>query len=583
MKGKTILYSLLVLSGLYFYLHIGGMYTLLRQEEVQLFIPTWAELFPKLLTPGGACEVLAKALVQAYRSPALVWLILSTLILPIGLLTYGLLERLSKQSYHFFQALFPVCALAKAHTSAFYVLDGTVGILISLLFLYGYACIQRQLYKHIFSLVSTLAVYLICGQLVALYGILVMLFCLLATPKAWKTALGAIVPGLVLPLITIRWTPCVPLTDGIYSQAYQESQLQPDSYLYFVWIRTCILLGVLFIVSYLMKHLPLKRRWINIATTAVSGLGFAAYAFLQLPNMEDTLNNEMEHLAYLSKKKDWESIVETFDKRPPTNYIEQNFLFLALAKQNKLGNTLFAYNPKGPHSLLASWDHRYYTSVLLSDIHFAIGDLTLSESYAMEGLTLSKRGGSPYMMQRLVEISLIREEWNLANKYLEILGRLPAYKEWAKAHQAYLHHPERVKQNASWKHISLSQQADNLFSLLTVDYIWKEHLHGATPNPIAEMYIGCSYLLAKELEKFKDFLFVISKEQVIPIHFQEALLILASDEPTLLEQFTIDTATINRFKLFQQDIRKASKDSYGLTQLQRKYGDTYWFYYFCKN
>ena len=65
MKGKTILYSLLVLSGLYFYLQIGGMYTLLRQEEVQLFIPTWAELSPKLLTPGGACEVLAKALVQA--------------------------------------------------------------------------------------------------------------------------------------------------------------------------------------------------------------------------------------------------------------------------------------------------------------------------------------------------------------------------------------------------------------------------------------------------------------------------------------------------------------------------------------
>ena len=176
MKGKTILYSLLVLSGLYFYLQIGGMYTLLRQEEVQLFIPTWAELSPKLLTPGGACEVLAKALVQAYRSPTLVWLILAILILPIGLLTYRLLERISKQSYHFFLALFPVCALAKAHASAFYILDGTVGILVCLLLLYGYACIQRQLYKHIFSLISTLAVYLICGQLVALYGILVMLF-----------------------------------------------------------------------------------------------------------------------------------------------------------------------------------------------------------------------------------------------------------------------------------------------------------------------------------------------------------------------------------------------------------------------
>lgn len=50
----------------------------------------------------------------------------------------------------------------------------------------------------------------------------------------------------------------------------------------------------------------------------------------------------------------------------------------------------------------------------------------------MEGLTLAKRGGSPCMLQRLVKISLIRRDFALADKYLDILGRLPGYRRWRK-------------------------------------------------------------------------------------------------------------------------------------------------------
>ena len=94
---------------------------------------------------------------------------------------------------------------------------------------------------------------------------------------------------------------------------------------------------------------------------------------------------------------------------------------MALAQKEVLGDSLFHFEPKGPQSLLTSWDRTYYTSALLSDIHYHIGDISLSESYAMEGLTLAKRGGSPRMLQRFVDICLIREEWDLATKYLHIL------------------------------------------------------------------------------------------------------------------------------------------------------------------
>ena len=73
------------------------------------------------------------------------------------------------------------------------------------------------------------------------------------------------------------------------------------------------------------------------------------------------------------------------------------------------------------------------------------------------------------------------------------------------------------------------------------------------------------------------------KGKSLPKHFQEAALILALEHPEILDSLNLDIQTVNLFKLFQQDVRMVSKDNRGLMNLQRKYGETYWFYYYCKN
>ena len=90
---------------------------------------------------------------------------------------------------------------------------------------------------------------------------------------------------------------------------------------------------------------------------------------------------------------------------------------MALAQKGLLGDKLFYFDQKGPKSLLADWNHTFFMSKLLSDIHFMIGDLSMSEAYAMDGLTLAKRKGSPRMMQRLVQINLIKGDKNKYMRY----------------------------------------------------------------------------------------------------------------------------------------------------------------------
>ena len=116
----------------------------------------------------------------------------------------------------------------------------------------------------------------------------------------------------------------------------------------------------------------------------------------------------MNELSVWEQRNDWDTIIREHPEKEETDYVSLNYLNMALAQKGLLGDRLFHYDQKGPQSLLASWDRTYYMSCLLSDIHYMIGDISLSEGYAMEGLTLAKRGGSPRLLQRLVKISLIR-------------------------------------------------------------------------------------------------------------------------------------------------------------------------------
>ena len=180
-----------------------------------------------------------------------------------------------------------------------------------------------------------------------------------------------------------------------------------------------------------------------------------------------------------------------------------------------------------------------------------IGDISLSEGYAMEGLTLAKRGGSPRILQRLVKISLIRKDWALANKYLGILGRLPNYRQWAKQYTSYIHHPERIEQDGE---LAMKTRAifqpDNLLCLIDLDSLWTGHFSEPGVNRLAWEYLGCSYLLAKKMEKFKAYLLranTFLQGHSLPVHFQEAALVLAVKDLSVLNMVSVQPIPTNRF------------------------------------
>ena len=556
MTGRTLVFWLFVFIGLWFFFWSFGTSTFQRQEEVQLFIPEWVVIRDMLSVPGGFCTVVGQALVQYYTASLFVLCVNSIFLCVAGFLCYLLLQEIAPRGYNLLLALFPVLGLLKAHTSSFYVLDGTVGLILLLLFSYVFIRIRRMKVQLFYGVVSVFLIYGLTGQLAALYGLVVVCMSLLCRRRKWSGSLAVFLAGVLLAYIGIRLAIGIPLTDGIYSERYQESQLQPDSYVYFIWIRFVVLLLILFATAYTMKVLPKGKRSVKVFVAGSLLVVLFCFSAFCLPGPYEVRNS-------------------------------LNYLNMALAQKGLLGDRLFRYDQKGPQSLLASWDRTYYMSCLLSDIHYMIGDISLSEGYAMEGLTLAKRGGSPRLLQRLVKISLIRGDFALADKYLGILGRLPGYRRWAEKYAGYIRHPEKIGQDGELAVKTIPVfQPDNLLCLTGIDSLWFGHLSEPGVNRVAWEYLGCSYLLAKEMEKFKIFLSHAGRflpGQSLPVHFQEAALVLATEDLSVLDWVSIRPEIVQRYKQFQKDILKIKNGADGLPWLYRQYGDTFWFYYYCKN
>ena len=586
MKWKIVVFWLFVFAGLWFFFWSFGTSTFQRQEEVQLFIPEWMVIRDMLFVPGGFCTVAGQALVQCYTSSLFVLWVNSTFLCMAGFLCYLLLQEIAPRGYNQLLALFPVLGLLKAHASPFYVLDGTVGLFLLLLFSYVFICVRRTATRLFYGMVSVVLVYCLAGQLVALYGLVVVFMSLLCRRKKWYGSLAVFSAGMLLTYASIRLAAGVPLTDGIYSERYQESQLQPDSYVYYVWIRFVVLLLVLFATAFAMRAISWERRPVKMLVTGILLVGLFGFSLFCLPGAYEVRTNRMNKLSVLGQRNDWDTIIREHPGRGVADYASLNYLNMALAQKGVLGDRLFHYDQKGPQSLLASWDRTYYMSCLLSDIHYMIGDISLSEGYAMEGLTLAKRGGSPRMLQRLVKISLIRRDFALANKYLGILGRLPGYRRWAERYAGYIRHPERIGQDEELAVKTIPAfQPDNLLCLIDIDSLWAGHLSEPGVNRVAWEYLGCSYLLAKEMEKFKAFLShsgTFLPARSLPVHFQEAALVLAVEDLSFLDRVFVHPEIVRRYKQFQKDILKVKNGGDGLPWLYRQYGDTFWFYYYCK-
>ena len=586
-QTKLVLYWGLMFAGFFAYLQTFNTFLYGQQEEVQAFVPSWSYIRALLREPGGLLAVAGQWATQYFSLPFFPFLFHALLLTGIGCCTYRLLQQVADRGYHLLLALLPALCLLKAQLRLDFVADGTIGLFLLLLALtLGQLCTtDRQ--RLLYGLGSVLMIYLLTGQWVLLYGLLWlgMSGAGRVAPKAKMMAALPLAVGIGLTYYVIDGALALPLTEGIYSLRYQESQLQPDSLLHFVAIRFTFGWLALLLFAFLLSRVPLTRKPVHWGLWLLSGVAVAGALRFAWPGELERQARWVDRLATLSREERWAEVTDLFVGKPVIGAMSLTQLNVALAHQGRLGNELFLYTQQGPQSLLAGWDRTYAMSVVLSDVHYAIGDFSTSESYAMEGLTLARRGGSPRMLQRLAKISLIRRDFPLAGKYLERLRVMPMYRAWAERYQAYVAHPERIDADPELvgKRVP-TVEADSLLGQYSLERLWLSHEAASADDRLAWTYLGCSYLLSRELDAFGDFLRRTAPETTasvaLPRAFQEAALLWMAQGHELPEGWQVQPAVAERFDQFRQAVQSARHDTNGVARLYRDYGHTFWFYFY---
>ena len=600
-KTKIGLYGCLLFGGLFAYLYTFNTFLYGQQEEVQAFVPSWTYIRELLREPGGFLAVAGQWVTQYYRISLFPFLFNALLLAGIGCLTYRLLQQVADRGYHLLLALLPVLLLLKAHLRLDYVADGSIGLFLLLFALtLGQLCTtERQC--MFYGLGSVLMIYLLTGQWALLYGLLWlgMSWARRVAPESnpdpnQRHSTLRLYISAVLPLVVGAGLTCyvmdralaLPLTEGIYSLRYQESHLQPDSLLHFVAIRFTFGWLVLLLLAFLLSRVSITRKPIRWGLWLLSGVAVTGALRFAWPGEGERQAYWVDRLATLTRAARWPEVIDVFAGKQVIGAMSLNQLNLALAHQGLLGDNLFLYTQQGPQSLLAGWDRTYAMSVVLSDVHYAIGDYSTSESYAMEGLTLARRGGSPRMLQRLAQISLIRRDVALAHKYLERLRLMPMYRAWAERYLTYVAYPERIDtdQEFAGKRIPIVE-ADSLLGQYSIERLWLTHEEALSSNRLAWTYLGCSYLLARELDAFGDFLrqtapAATTAGVTLPRAFQEAALLWMAQGHELPAGWQVQNEVAERFDQFRQAVQNARRDTNGVARLYRDYGHTFWFYFY---
>jgi hypothetical protein len=169
---------------------------------------------------------------------------------------------------------------------------------------------------------------------------------------------------------------------------------------------------------------------------------------------------------------------------------------------------------------------------------------------------------SPRMLRRLVETNLIFGADAVAQKYLDVLDRIPLQQTWVKAHRRLLHDERALLADPVLGPKRRCLFPDNRFAgSRGLDDDLRQILLVNPRHRPTMLYLGCLYLLSKDLPRFRQTLDTFYDTEALPagtlpVAFQEAVRWMAQDDPSLAERYPVSPEVEARWVRFQEKPRQ---------------------------
>ena len=572
MKYKLVAFWLIVFGALFAFLQMCFEYHFYYIEQSQLFLFSEAYIRNKLLLPGGFSMLVAEFLVQFFIRPYVGALVTAVLLTGVGVCT-GL----------FILYVLPMLALLFMHFDFNYRVQGTVCYLMMMALLCGYMRIRNDLFRLVAGCVLVPVLFWLAGSITVLFAGMVCLFeGLRKTPK-WYISLIGVAEVLLLGVGTVYFSLMGEYRWVFGPDLYYHYTLHPKEIIYYSWI--C--LPLVFLIAFFVRNknsLSGKKLFAGISCIAQLAM-IAAVLWWGMPKYSDAKTLKLKKLDYFARTEQWDKTIEEC-KGKLTNFLYMCHLNMALANKGELSDKMFNFDQRGPQGLLVQWNKSENISCMLSDIYFTMGATASSQEMAFEGYVSAMEDGNPRMLKRLVQTNLIYGTYPVAEKYISILEKTYAYRDWAQSQRKYLYNDEVVESDpilGTRRRMLPDRNSLAMIKGLAGDLAL--FLEKGPANSAALQYLGAMYLLAKDLEGFKALVekyYGTEFLPVLPVHFQEAVIVMSEKEPDYWKRFNVSETIVARFTDYKKQVLANRNNSAIAGLLNRSYGNTYWFYFMFK-
>lgn len=583
MKYKLVAFWLIVFGALFAFLQMCFEYHFYYIEQSQLFLFSEAYIRNKLLLPGGFSMLVAEFLVQFFIRPYVGALVTAVLLTGVGVCTAGIVKRIAPVSGLFILYVLPMLALLFMHFDFNYRVQGTVCYLMMMALLCGYMRIRNDLFRLVAGCVLVPVLFWLAGSITVLFAGMVCLFeGLRKTPK-WYISLIGVAEVLLLGVGTVYFSLMGEYRWVFGPDLYYHYTLHPKEIIYYSWI--C--LPLVFLVAFFIrnKNSLSGKKW-RAGISCIAQLAMiAAVLWWGMPKYSDAKTLKLKKLDYFARTEQWDKTIEEC-KGKLTNFLYMCHLNMALANKGELSDKMFNFDQRGPQGLLVQWNKSENISCMLSDIYFTMGATASSQEMAFEGYVSAMEDGNPRMLKRLVQTNLIYGTYPVAEKYISILEKTYAYRDWAQSQRKYLYNDEVVESDpilGTRRRMLPDRNSLAMIKGLAGDLAL--FLEKGPANSAALQYLGAMYLLAKDLEGFKALVekyYGTEFLPVLPVHFQEAVIVMSEKEPDYWKRFNVSETIVSRFTDYKKQVLANRNNSAIAGLLNRSYGNTYWFYFMFK-
>lgn len=368
---------------------------------------------------------------------------------------------------------------------------------------------------------------------------------------------------------SLYWFAYLPLPYFVYLQL--DDMTLAKSCMVLAFIALLAMIATVASLLFRMKNpLPnaLRRPWI-LAVVPLLAVFVSLYILQEGPLSRQ--HEAIARLEYHGERQQWGEIIkEVTPKDALQNEYKRKYVLLALSQTGQLADYAFRYG-------LTSTDDFFFPAAdgplsLNFNVLFyrALGMDNAAIYYAYQQGQQALPGISYKSLRTLSDIYIDNKDYALASKYVDILSHTCCHSDWVE---------ERLPELEAIR--NLEPEYPMVGERFTLDTFLSDMSSLVTRYPHNKKfadYLLCSVLAQKDGNTFMSAFSIIAQTLYpegtgIPRLYQEALLLVASHEPEILDKYHIDEEVWNDFNDFTGQMQAGKANI-----AKRKYAGSYWAY-----